>query len=149
MPGLVRLLTDQRIPGPVSCRCLEPRWFVGDITPLARDNTNSYGSDGYMWLNRKIHLFRCNLKLLVSRCNCLTLQMASGSNDNSATTALLTERNTLASRVTELEVKVNQLEDQCREVTEEKNSLHRQLGQLKEENTELNEKVKVLVHVYM
>ena len=70
--------------------------------------------------------------------------MASGGNDNAANTAVLTERNTLASRVTELEVKVNQLEDQCREVTEEKNSLHRQLGQLREENTELNDKVKVL-----
>ena len=38
-----------RIPGPVSCRCLEPGWFVGDPTSLARDiillsfrpNTNS------------------------------------------------------------------------------------------------------------
>ncbi len=91
------------------------------------------------------NLFRYILKLLIIIINtCNSLQMASGSNDNSATTALLTERNTLASRVTELEVKVNQLEDQCREVTEEKNSLHRQLGQLKEENTELNDKVKVL-----
>ena len=35
---LVHLWTDQRIPGPVSCCCLEPGWFVGDPTPLARDN---------------------------------------------------------------------------------------------------------------
>ncbi len=27
-----------RIPGPMSCCCLEPGWFVGDPTPLARDN---------------------------------------------------------------------------------------------------------------
>ncbi len=39
--GLVHLWTDQRIPGPVSCRCPEPRWFVGDPTPLARDNMMS------------------------------------------------------------------------------------------------------------
>ncbi len=32
------LLMDQRIPGPVSCRLLEHGWFVGDPTPLARDN---------------------------------------------------------------------------------------------------------------
>ena len=25
-------------PWPVSCRCLEPRWFAGDPTSLARDN---------------------------------------------------------------------------------------------------------------
>ncbi len=31
--------TDQRIPGPMSCRCPEPRWFVGDPTSLARDKT--------------------------------------------------------------------------------------------------------------
>ncbi len=31
-------LTDQRIPGPVSCRCPEPRWFVGDPIPLACGN---------------------------------------------------------------------------------------------------------------
>ncbi len=36
--GLVHLLTDQRIPGPVSCCCLEPGWFVGDPTPLAHGN---------------------------------------------------------------------------------------------------------------
>ena len=29
---------DQRIPGPVSCRCLEPGWFVGDPYPLALDS---------------------------------------------------------------------------------------------------------------
>ncbi len=37
----MNLWTDQmipRIPGPVSCRCLEPGWFVGDPTPLACDN---------------------------------------------------------------------------------------------------------------
>ncbi len=28
----------QRIPGLVSCRCLEPGWFVGDPTSPARDN---------------------------------------------------------------------------------------------------------------
>ncbi len=27
-----------RIPGPVSCHCLESGWFVGDPTSLARDN---------------------------------------------------------------------------------------------------------------
>ena len=36
-------VTDQRIPGPVSCRCLEPGWFVGDPTPLARDNIMTDG----------------------------------------------------------------------------------------------------------
>ena len=36
--GLVHLLTDQRITGPVSCRCPEPGWFVGDPIALARDN---------------------------------------------------------------------------------------------------------------
>ena len=36
--GLVHLIMDQRITGPVSCRCLEPQWFVGDPTDLARDN---------------------------------------------------------------------------------------------------------------
>ena len=36
--GLVHLWTDQRIPGPLSCRCLEPGWFVGDPASLARDN---------------------------------------------------------------------------------------------------------------
>ena len=36
--GLVHLLMDQRIPGPMSCRCPEPRWFVKDPTSLARDN---------------------------------------------------------------------------------------------------------------
>ena len=38
MARLVHLWTDQRIPGPVSCRCPEPGWFVGNPTPLARDN---------------------------------------------------------------------------------------------------------------
>ena len=36
--GLVHLWMDQRIPGPVSCGCLKPGWFVGDPTSLARDN---------------------------------------------------------------------------------------------------------------
>ncbi len=35
-------LTDQRITGPVSCRCLEPGWFVGDPTPLARESIMYY-----------------------------------------------------------------------------------------------------------
>ncbi len=34
--GLVHLWTDQRIPGPVSCRC--PGRFVGDHASLARNN---------------------------------------------------------------------------------------------------------------
>ena len=36
-PALVKLVKCT-IPGPVSCRCQEPRWFVEDPTPMARDN---------------------------------------------------------------------------------------------------------------
>ncbi len=36
---LVNRLED---PWPMSCRCLEPRWFVGDPTLLARDNIYVY-----------------------------------------------------------------------------------------------------------
>ena len=35
---LVRFVRSLKGPWPVSCRCLEPRWFVGDPTSLARDN---------------------------------------------------------------------------------------------------------------
>ena len=70
--------------------------------------------------------------------------MASGNGSDSAgTTALLTERNALAARVTELETKTRDLEEQLSNVTEEKDVLHRQLGQVKEENAELEDKVKV------
>ena len=70
--------------------------------------------------------------------------MASGSGSDSAgTTVLLTERNSLAARVTELETKTRNLEEELNNVTEEKNVLHRQLGQVKEENAELEDKVKV------
>ena len=58
--------------------------------------------------------------------------MASGSGSDSAgTTVLLTERNSLAARVTELETKTRNLEEELSNVTEEKNVLHRQLGQVK------------------
>ncbi len=30
----------------MSCHCLEPRWFVGDPTSLARDKTRGQGSFG-------------------------------------------------------------------------------------------------------
>ena len=71
--------------------------------------------------------------------------MASGGGSDSAgTTALLTERNSLAARVTELEAKTKNLEENLSDVTEEKNVLHRQLGQVKEVNIELEDKVKVM-----
>ena len=75
--------------------------------------------------------------------------MVSGSGSDSAgTTVLLTERNSLAARVTELETKTRNLEEELGNVTEEKNVLHRQLGQVKEENAELEEKVKVWNGLY-
>ena len=51
--------------------------------------------------------------------------MASGNgSDSVGTTALLTERNSLAACVTELETKTRDLEEQLSNVTEEKSVLH-------------------------
>ncbi len=47
--GLVHLWTDQRIPGPTFCRCLEPGWFVGDLTPLARDKISDSELNVTFW----------------------------------------------------------------------------------------------------
>lgn len=66
-----------------------------------------------------------------------------GGSDSAGNAVLLSERNSLAARVSELETKTGNLEDEVRNVSDEKSVLHRQLGQLKEENTELQEKVKV------
>ena len=49
--GFVHLLTDQRIPGPVSCRSPEPRWFVGDPTSLAHDNIHPICRKSYQYEN--------------------------------------------------------------------------------------------------
>ena len=71
--------------------------------------------------------------------------MSGGGNDSAGNTVLLSERNSLAARVSELETKTGNLEDEIRNVSEEKSVFHRQLGQLKEENAELQEKISVQI----